>query len=380
LPLVVHLILDEHIGIDGLPPESTVPGLQADLRSFYHSLGFRTFDSAYSEHQDTELSIGHLVNFSPGVYRPDLIRSYAPGFEHSLTQNAYFSRVIERGYQVRAYQTSFLQVCPEGIRAICETRPLGIAILQDQSLSVAEKVRLIAGTFLFKSALYGKAIDWYDVLRGQSVRAGIRLPRRVWFWRTAPLSGMSEIRRVASDLSGATRGELYFAHFMLPHWPFVYDEDCKLVPFDGWKRDGRPLASPPERRDAYIHYGRQLRCTSRMIRQLMESIPSNLRADAIVIVQGDHGSRLSLSHAKLPNSRGLETDNERDTYSTLFAVRAPGLSAVSDHAFVPITCLLRSLVDGEFRSMPGLENCVPAPVVFVYGKVRPLAPFVRAPN
>ena len=54
LPILVHLVLDEHIGIEGIPDD--VPHgreMRQFLRDFFDKYGFRVFARAYSHYTDT---------------------------------------------------------------------------------------------------------------------------------------------------------------------------------------------------------------------------------------------------------------------------------------------------------------------------------------
>ncbi|MGH9385395.1 MAG: hypothetical protein ACRD2N_14025, partial [Vicinamibacterales bacterium] len=73
LPLIVHLILDEHIGVEGVPGGEPGAVLRSDLRSFYLNTGFHVFGGAFSEHDETYRSMSHLFNFSVNQYAGDLI-------------------------------------------------------------------------------------------------------------------------------------------------------------------------------------------------------------------------------------------------------------------------------------------------------------------
>ena len=382
LPLIVHVIVDEHIGIDGLPPDESVPGLQADLRTFYHSLGFRTFDAAYSEYAQTEHSLGHVLNFSPGEYRSNLVRT-APGFKVGLSRNEYFSRMQQRGYRLRVVQSDALELCPEAETAACDTYfATRIAAVQDLPLSASEKARLIAGNYLALSKLSDMAADSYGMVRHQLTAVRIHLPRWRWYYRPVSFSGLAQMKKFQDTLAGARRGEMYFAHFMMPHSPLLYDADCALTPVRQWPVGEHP-SPQAARATAYVRYDRQVRCTLKMVRDILDAIPSSLRTDAVVVVQGDHGSRLTLSYHGAATDALAAPSEDRDTYSTLFAVRSPGLASGSDRRFVPITCILRSLVESGFQDVPGLDVCAIDPGVFTKRENklvrRPLAPFTRQP-
>jgi hypothetical protein len=159
---------------------------------------------------------------------------------------------------------------------------------------------------------------------------------------------------------------------MMPHSPFVYGDDCSLLPVKIWADRHAGYDRPSARLAQYARYDRQVRCTTRQIHELLDAIPAALRKDAMVIVQGDHGSRLGMINTGSTIAAKMGDDDYRDNQSTLFAVRAPGLEPGSDARFKPIPCILRSLVEGEFRALPGLDECAPEPVVFIGPEDRPV--------
>ena len=69
------------------------------------------------------------------------------------------------------------------------------------------------------------------------------------------------------------------------------------------------------------------------------------RDQAIVVVQGDHGSRLV---GLPPRLADYSPEVLNHYHSTLFAVRAPSLPAGSVSGAISIQELLRSLVDSDF--------------------------------
>ena len=63
LPVLLHLILDEHIGIDGLPKEfAESADMERSLTDAYLKQGFRVYPGAYSEYVE---KLGHEA---PGIY------------------------------------------------------------------------------------------------------------------------------------------------------------------------------------------------------------------------------------------------------------------------------------------------------------------------
>src|SRR5690606_4707882 len=109
-PFILHLVLDEQIGVEGVPPDLT-EGLDGTLQAFYESRGFRVFGGAYAEYSATSLALGHLLNLAPGQYRPELVRQSEGPFEEVLERSAYFDALGTAGYRISVVQSDHLDVC-----------------------------------------------------------------------------------------------------------------------------------------------------------------------------------------------------------------------------------------------------------------------------
>src|SRR5687767_113516 len=142
LPVVLHLVLDEHIGLAGLPqdvPESA--GFERWLTDAYVGEGFRVHAGAYSQYFYTRHSIANLLNFSAGAEPwPHL----AKGRSHPniLTDSAYFRHLSALGYRLHVYQSDYLDYCriPGIAYAACSTyRANSIGALRDTTLGTLER-------------------------------------------------------------------------------------------------------------------------------------------------------------------------------------------------------------------------------------------------
>ena len=97
LPVLLHLVLDEHIGVEGIPSELENAGdIKEKLISFYESNGFRLFGRAYSEYYNTWNSISHFLNFSPNSYRPELVSRLDSDYVWRMSRNEYLRRIWKR--------------------------------------------------------------------------------------------------------------------------------------------------------------------------------------------------------------------------------------------------------------------------------------------
>lgn len=391
LPLILHLIVDEHIGVEGMPADLTPAGFERDLHSFFERHGFLLFGRAYSEYWNSYRSIAQLVNLQPRRYVPTLLE-HGTRSTWAVTSNAYFNRLAQLGYAIRVYQSDYLDLCADQTSAHrCQTyavtslRPFGPV-----ALPATQKALVVAGMYLNQANLYLVFRDVYKRMR-QQMAATVALP--AWNWerdRTGPLSSMSVVDAVASDLSAAQRGDFVMAHLMMPHYPYVYDAKCEVRAPAQWlermDRDAPPGAinTPDSRAERYARYFEQATCVRKKLDLLMAAIPASLRGDAIVIVHGDHGSRIALVEPGLPGEARMSVSDYADSYSTLFAVRSPHLGAGYDARLAPITCLMRTLMESEFRSVSALEQCAQTPTVFTSSDggviATPLPPFGQSPG
>jgi arylsulfatase A-like enzyme len=128
-------------------------------------------------------------------------------------------------------------------------------------------------------------------------------------------------------------GKAIFAHLLLPHDPYIFDENCKLKSdFELWMPHESALwwyqvKSDPQRRLArYDEYYKQVTCLHRKMGALLDSLAQRGILDqATVIIHGDHGSRISMIEA-ITGSEHLMTPRDIiDSVSTVFAIRGAGI-------------------------------------------------------
>jgi hypothetical protein len=101
------------------------------------------------------------------------------------------------------------------------------------------------------------------------------------------------------DLPGP---KFVFVHLMIPHPPFVYDENGNLVPQTQvfTIRDGDHFqGSEQEYRSGYIN---QLRFTNQTILHTIDQILAGSKDKPIILLQGDHGPALRFDFQSLEDS------------------------------------------------------------------------------
>ena len=131
LPILVHLILDEHIGIEGIPED--VPHgreMREFLREFFDTYGFRLFARAYSRYTDTQNSLPNLVNFAS----EPVDGAFTSGVEpYVLVSNRYFELLGRAGYNIHVYQSGFIDFCTASKKYTVQCSTWGATGVQAQS-------------------------------------------------------------------------------------------------------------------------------------------------------------------------------------------------------------------------------------------------------
>jgi hypothetical protein len=367
-PLLIHLLLDEHIGVEGLPTE--IPGTRAlrpELIDFYTSRGFRLFGGAYSQYANTYNSIANLLNFASREGGVSYL-SHGETAQWQLKKAAYFQLLQQRGYRLHVYQSTYMELCHvDGVQLQeCTTYPVqSLGMLQELDLSTFEKARAIANAIVTQSKLLLIANKVYErIIRGTLLRAGWQLPS--WRWQRplfGPLPVPDVLDRISDDIMRHPRGHAFFAHLLLPHYPYVFDRSCELrSSTSDWltnrisSTDVLVYNTVASRAQKYERYAEQTRCLLTLIDGLFDELESRgLLDDAIIVMNGDHGSRIPVHFPSgLTWSSGVLTDSDfSDTFSTLYAIRAPGVAAGYDQAPLSLVELLDHHLGGEPLSTPG---------------------------
>jgi hypothetical protein len=327
-PSILHIVLDEHIGLAGFT--SDLPGaetLAARLRGDYEDAGFVVFPNAYSAYHKTEQSLGHLLNGDRG---PQLLR-YQDRTAGRLraTPNPWFETAAQQGRAIRVYQSDFMDYCrPErGFESVeyCTTySSTAASTLKGRGISNVNMAVIITSYSYHGSRLLGVFAKQSNIL-----------PE--WFVRTetvSPLRMPDLIESIFQDLRAHPRGRLFFAHLMIPHHLYALEADCRIaddlyrwqVPFDS-SASTRSLNTAESRRTKYRVYFDQVACThSVLMKEIAAMLLNDETRDTTIVIHGDHGSRIAIHQPRIEFA--LSRQDVVDMYSTLFVTNAPAAKAI----------------------------------------------------
>jgi len=380
LPVVLHIVLDEQIGVEGIPSRfDPGGGIAETMRSFYREHGFQLFGRAYSRYYESEDSISNLLNFSHNL---EPSSHYHGDFDDgiSMKRNAYFDEMTRRGYRLQVYQSDYMDFCwlekEEGERvaaaAACHEYALEtISSIEHTPLAVREKARLILAMFSRLSFLSEEIQKSYVAASRALSKQGVPLPEwEVGMGRVSSVSAMAAFERMQEDIQNADRGSLFFAHLLLPHYPYAYDRSCELQPnmmqwWNGFAALKVPRRNNKRSRDfRYPFYLEQMLCTQQKLAALFDALKSTGHYDdAIIIVHGDHGSRIDRGPRKRGVTNPFVDRDFIDGYSTLYAIKLPGQPAAYDRRVLPIDEIFtRHIRVGE---LPSGIDWAPLPLVHI---------------
>jgi hypothetical protein len=370
LPVLVHLILDEHIGIEGIPED--VPHgreMRELLQAFFKTHNFRVFGRAYSHYVNTHNSLANLVNFSSAP----MDGAFTSGVSfYDLHNNRYFELLGRAGYTIHVYQSDHMDFCATSREYIirCANRHItGVKGIESSDMPVSDKVRLIYRRFADLSALKTGGQSRYMRMREALRSAGWTLPE--WRFNEGWLGPLMELRvldDVTADVAQAAPGDMFFVYLAIPHSPYMYDPICHLRPVREWELSrNRGLMPPNDRESRARRYGlylEQMRCLYRKLDAMFQAWQEVAIFDRLVIIlHGDHGSRIYQRDPEAMNEQKLSHSDYVDGFSTVFAVKGPRHPAGYDRRVAAIEQLLGEVVGEETGDdLPHVEQI---PYVFL---------------
>jgi hypothetical protein len=385
-PFVLHIVLDEHLALDAFPRETEGEDFARRLLDFFEARGFLVFTRAYSEHYATYRSLSHLMNYASHRFDASLYRPGQGDFEYTVTRNAHFQALAQSGYRIHVYQSNHLNHCTDDVPAVdCTTYNFSnVSAVERTNLSTLAKASLIGSIYTSRTTTYDRLRASYESSRTR-LEKWIRLPR----WRAkanniGPIIAMDAMHRLTERLAHARNGEYVYAHLLLPHGPYAFDAACNLLPQSDWlqayvSRVGRaPVNTVESRAVRYTRYMAQLNCVYTKLGDVLEAIPERIRRDAVIILQGDHGSRITIREPNVATLDQMTPSDFSDSYATLFAVRAPALPPGDRHDIAAVTCLFSSLTRSAFASADDVQACHP-PEVYVSGNAGEKARWIAPP-
>jgi len=347
-PALLHVIFDEHSGIEGFPADNNHSRLmKKDLQEFYQKRNFRLFGRAYSEHLHTVNSIPQILNFGA------LQNSGPTRMEGGqVKRNAYFSYLQKRGYDIKVLQSDYLDYCSYAKVVDCETYGnASLSMLSQTPISIGQRAQLIVVRFFTLSQNF-KNIGYIYLLAGRKLKKwGVNLPSLGLKseGRVSSLNAFIATDGFRKKLEKAKAGEAFFAHLLLPHYPYVLTSGCNVKPVSNW-RLRRSAEALHLKQNAYFE---QIKCITHKLDSFILALErSPAKEDFVIIVHGDHGSRITTLDPIVENVGAFNDKDMLAGFSTLFAVRATGVKVGYVNQAAPVSALLKNFSEQGFLKAP----------------------------
>jgi Sulfatase len=301
LPPVIHIVLDEHIGLAGLPPDFEASQEARQIVAATYK-DFALYSHAYSRYDETKYSLASLVNGDRGPNVVHLLGEQP--YSAVMKQNAWFDTLKTEGYSVRVYQSAWLDMCSESsaVDSCFTATPFSLDAVQRSSLSTTQRLR----------ALVRKLLIGREALQ------------------VAPMISQELLARFRADVADRSRGRAFYVHLIFPHYGYLYGRDCALLDPLHWEKEDfgdDDIYTREERAGLYPRYLNQLICSAHTMESLFSELKSlGIYDEATIIIHGDHGSRLAAWRYVSSKPERFSERDKIDDYSTLLAIKAPGIA------------------------------------------------------
>lgn len=371
-PRIIHLILDEHIGIEGIPTDIEGGLAIKDLiTKFYLRNGFQLFGGAYSHYFNTHISIPNMLNFSGNGKNSPVV---AVGHGFKLTDNQYFKLLSEKNYHIEVLTSGFLDFClTKIVIAACQYDIGALHAFAKLEVPTSRKLQILVSRYLTQSSVVSLAI-----LRIVSSYESLR----PWTWafeldrtRLNSLSTLLGLRVLWNDIATLPRGNALFAHLMIPHSPYVANADCSIRPPSRdflWNSNNKfesadgPTNTVASRRERYKLYFEQLRCLYSKLDELFDRMRAvGVYDNSIILLHGDHGSRIVINEPTPKNQHALTNQDLVDGFSTLFAMKIPGKVGKYDKSPRPLEQLFAKFVFEAGLTSANIRSETSQPYVYL---------------
>lgn len=320
LPDIYYLIFDSYTSPAALTSHWNFTN--ADIDSFLTQNKFKVTHNAHSLYDFTALSINSTFNLNPLPVRKEAL-------EHNFVNFNYGRKIFDDAFLVKFLKGKGYQLEHHSMVSLKNNNNVFYPFAPDEPLhwlrrQTIEKI-------------------WLEPSLKKKILSVIGLNKKEAEKKEPALEAMDHYNKQILDtlLHMRTNGfpRFVYAHFMLPHGPFIYNRNGSL----------RPAAEAitldyAKRKTFYLD---QVIYTNTYIRQIVSSLLKDGKNNKVVIIQGDHGHR-----EFLPKEPG-------DPYAIMNAVYFPDgdYSQVSDSMLAVNT--FRIVLNKYFNQQLSLINALP---------------------
>ena len=314
---LIYLILADHTGYataveswqvlnsKALNPVA-LPFNPTFIPAFYQTNKFTFYPSAYLRYQDKYRNIGNVLNPSLTEINNDLFNrddaAYYVSSEDAqvyTTRNDLFKELKKRGYRLNVYQTYPFDFCKgAGAKDVdfCQTYPAPLGALYQTNMTTASRLMLLVGHWLYSTPFgKGTAEFIYNKLKDKVSLSNVPFLGNP-LSMSLPVGQPLVLSGLRKDVLSAKGKNAFFAHLNLPHYPYVYDQNCRLKADPMAWRGNAPHTDKKELNGElkrWEDYNQQLFCTYGQINYLIKELEAAKLLDkTTIVIHGDKGANI----------------------------------------------------------------------------------------
>jgi hypothetical protein len=351
LPPYIHIILDEHIGIEGIPPFVDKNFLAEELKNKYIKEGFRVFGRAYSRYSTTLDSFSSFLNIQP-LDHPYQNRESIKKIT-TIKPNALFDFLSKQGYIINILEHDLLSLCDTTLDyriGKCVRYSAKNSMLIEDSISLISHWLYKIGLFPLYHGIATLA-DWPKLHQAD----------------LSPSSTLAGLGKFYDSLGESNSGNAYFIHLLIPHSAYILDEKCfrKTTGWHFFRPDQSERLSTFTSYDheqilskeidalsiKYKPYLKQIKCSHVLVDKIIKKLKLNQKSkNSTIVIHSDHGSRLTRIKPIFRNILKKIDFSEQSfiqNFSSFFVIRGPGLTPGYSRDPLSLDELIATLVMGR---------------------------------
>ena len=279
--------------------------------NFLKKRGFYVASQSHSNYGQTALSLSSSLNFNYLEARMELLPKFSDrGPLVNLINDNDVRRFLKKaGYRTVAFNNGF---------------PVTEMVQADEFIQESDGLNNFEISLLL------------DSLGGQELTEPI-----LDSYRQRILGTEEKLKSLVNDPEAGPEPKFVFAHFILPHPPFVFQADgSPRLSLDSG--DGSHYSGLPE--DYWSGYREQVQYADRMAEEIITYILEHSQREPIIIIQGDHGSGYHLDWESQENSC------LRERFSILNAYYLPGKKKVNLYSSITPVNSFRVVFNAYFKA------------------------------
>ena len=317
LPDIYYVVLDAYTGRTSLAEvygfDNT--GFENDLRA----RGFYVPDNSRSNYVSTFLALAAALNWQYLDRIPALLGKGSRNRElpYRMIEDNRTTRFLRKlGYRVVFF--------PTGYGATARNR------LADQIIPSGAGGQPEVQTQFQAVWLAGTALR--PALRVGCLLAGC--PSNAFPFRPeSPELILWKFRQLAELPRSSPGPKFVFAHLLVPHEPFVFNEDCSARPLE-WREE----AHVENDRAMRVAYAEQVQCVNRLVLSLVDRLLKDSAQPPIILLQADHGNG-RFPFGRPPPLTQISGEQLRDRTHVFAAYHLPGGDAQLYDTISPVNAI-----------------------------------------